>query len=260
MKLTLQDKNKLDLLIALFQLLKNCSTVLKFECHKDYIVIQGMDKSHVCLFFTKINSNWFTSYINEESIDIIIDSFSIFMVLSKIQESQILSIEYNKNEDMLDVDVLFQEQNDKKNKKGEYNCYYKLPIIDLEQDNYQIPHVEYDAEFSINSKQFHDLISQLGIFGDVLNIVCNENEINLESSGENGKMKVAIVIDDLNEFSISEGENIDLSFSLQYILKMCITTKLSKNVDIGVSNEFPLQIKYDLGEDSSCLFYIAPKI
>ena len=73
-------------------------------------------------------------------------------------------------------------------------------------------------------------------------------------------MKVSMVIDDLNEFSITENEKIKLSLSLQYLLKMCITTKISKNMEIGLSNDFPIRIKYDLGENSFCLFYVAPKV
>jgi DNA polymerase III sliding clamp (beta) subunit (PCNA family) len=41
---------------------------------------------------------------------------------------------------------------------------------------------------------------------------------------------------------------------------MCITNKLSLDIDFSLSNDYPMKINYNLGEDSSMTFYIAPKI
>ena len=62
MKLAIKDKNKKDLFIALFQNLKNCSQLISVLFENDHIFIQGMDKSHVCLFEVKIMNIWFDSY------------------------------------------------------------------------------------------------------------------------------------------------------------------------------------------------------
>lgn len=259
MRLTLSDKSKIDMLVALFQLYKNCSVIVKLEFIETGLIIQGMDKSHICLFLTDIKHSWFNSYSNLSNIQIILDSSTLLMVLSRIQENQLLVLEYNPNKETLDIEVLCNTASTKDDKK-DYNRFFQLPLIDLDQQTYHIPEVNYDAEFSINAKQFNDLMSQLVLFGDILNVICNEDEIYLESNGENGKMKVEIPIDNLNEFSISEGEKIEISFGLQSLYKMSITTKLSKDIEIGISNEFPIRIKYDLGEDSKSLFFIAPKI
>ena len=73
-------------------------------------------------------------------------------------------------------------------------------------------------------------------------------------------MVVNIPIDDLTEFAIIEGETIDLTDSLTYISKMCITNKLSNEVGFSISSECPMKISYDLGDQSHMVFYIAPKI
>ena len=41
---------------------------------------------------------------------------------------------------------------------------------------------------------------------------------------------------------------------------MCLSTKLSQELEISISLEYPLKIKYDLGKNSSLVFFIAPKI
>ena len=73
-------------------------------------------------------------------------------------------------------------------------------------------------------------------------------------------MRVDIPIDDLSTYSIVEGQEIVLTYSLTYINKMCITNKLSTDIDFYISNECPMKIQYNLGEDSSMMFYMAPKM
>jgi hypothetical protein len=41
---------------------------------------------------------------------------------------------------------------------------------------------------------------------------------------------------------------------------MCLSSKLGQLVSLSISSEYPMAIKYDLGDDSSVAFYIAPKI
>ena len=97
-------------------------------------------------------------------------------------------------------------------------------------------------------------------FGTDLNIKCSEERIDLVTDGIVGEMLVNIPIDDLNEYSIVEGDVIDLKYSLNYIAKMCLTNKLSSEVIFSISADYPMKINYDLGDDSSIVFYIAPKI
>ena len=106
----------------------------------------------------------------------------------------------------------------------------------------------------------NEIVSQLSVFGDIMNLKCSEEKIEIISRGIGGEMMVNIPIDDLAEFSISEGDIIDISYSLNYIHKMCITTKLSSEIEFSISGELPLRIKYDLGNNSCVMFFIAPKI
>ena len=255
MRLTLGSKTKIDILVAIFQLLKNSNTYVQLEFQSTYLHIQGMDKSHVCLFNIHINKSWFTSYEAEVATIVTVDSNSFHTILSRSQVNNTLVISVKDNQEYMNIDLLINNETD----KNDYNRYFQLPVLDLEQDNLAVPEIEYDADFSLKTKQLYDLTSQLSLFGDTIEISCSEEGINLHSSAEHGKMTVNIPIDDLNEFTISEGETLQLSYSLNYIHKMCLTTKLSKDIDISLSNNFPIRLKYDIGDESYVLFYVAPK-
>jgi proliferating cell nuclear antigen PCNA len=254
MLLSITEKTKRDIFISLFQLLKAASSTVTIIFLDDHAYIQGMDSSHVCLFDAKIYSAWFDKYeICENDLkNICLNSQILHSILSMSQEQDSVTLHYTDDADSLEIDLT--------NAKGEFNKYFKIPLIEMETDLLEIPSVEYDVEFSIKAKKMNELISQLATFGDVINIKCTEEKIDLISKGDGGEMLVNIPIDDLSEFSISEGHVIDISYSLNYINKMCITTKLSAEIEWSISADIPLKIKYDLGDNSSVMFFIAPKI
>jgi proliferating cell nuclear antigen PCNA len=135
-----------------------------------------------------------------------------------------------------------------------------MPLSEYEYEEMNIPVVDYDAEFSLSSKQISDMFSQLNNFGNDIIVNCSETSISLTTNGITGEMRVDIPIDDLSSYSIVEGEDITLTYSLAYINKMCITNKLSSDVEFSLSNDCPMKISYDLGDDSSMIFFIAPKM
>ena len=256
MKLSISEKSKKDIFISLFQLLKNSSSIVKIVFYDSYMYVQGMDKAHICLFDIKIYSDWFETYDSvADNSNICIDTHTFHNVLSMNQEQHSITIHYEDEADPESICI------DLISKKGDFNKYFKIPLVDLDTETLTIPiDVEYDAEFSINSKKIQEICSQLLIFGDIMQIICSEEKIDLISSGVNGEMLVKIPIDDLLEYSISEGEIIDISYSLNYIQKMCITNKLANEIEFSISGNIPMRIKYNLDSNSYVTFYIAPKI
>jgi len=256
MKIILSDKKKKESFISLFQVLKNCSSLINCTFNTDLLHIQGMDKSHICLFDVKLQKNWFENYDVSESIQICFDSNVFHSIISTKSDNQDLIIRFdNDNADLLHIH--FSPQNAV---KGEFNKFFKIPLAEYEYEELHIPNVEYDAEFTLSSKQISDIFSQLSNFGNDIIFKCSEEEISLTTIGIGGEMRVDIPIDDLSTYSIVEGEEIVLTYSLTYINKMCITNKLSTDIEFYISNECPMKIHYNLGDDSSMIFYMAPKM
>jgi proliferating cell nuclear antigen len=255
MKVTISNKNKKDLFVAIFQILKGCTSIVRVIFQKEKMYIQGMDKSHICLFEVNIQKKWFDEYnIDEDSSVMCFDTNIFHLIISSKQESHNIVI-HCYDSDNINIDLVSQEHT-----KGEFDRHFKIPLADFEYDEMNIPVVDYDAEFSISSKKICEITSQMLAFGTDLNIKCSEERIDLIADGIVGEMLVNIPIEDLNEYSIVEGDVIDLKYSLNYIAKMCLTNKLSSEVVFSISADYPMKINYDLGDDSSIVFYIAPKI
>ena len=79
---------------------------------------------------------------------------------------------------------------------------------------------DYDVEFLIDTKTIQEYCNQLLLFGDTINMTCNETNIFFSTSGTNGDMKIEVKIDDLIEYSLTEGMNMYIQYSLNYIQKI----------------------------------------
>jgi proliferating cell nuclear antigen PCNA len=257
MKVLIKQKNKKELFIALFQTIKNCSSLINLEFKKEELFIQGMDKSHVCMFEVKIISSWFDSYTtneNENKKFLVLDSQIFSTILSVMNDHYSLEL-YQEEDDFLNIDLITMD-----GVKGEINKMFKIPLNDCDYELLHLPNIEYDADFSIYSKKICEITGQMLVFGNDIQIQCTEDYVQLITNGVSGEMIVKIPMDDLKEYSINEDEQIDLKYSLTYIHKMCLTSRLSNSVIFSLSMEYPMKIYYDLGENCSLTFYIAPKI
>ena len=67
MKLHIETKEKLVFFISLFQQLRLFTKTLCIFFNDDNIYIQGMDASHVCLYESKLMSDWFYYYEKKEA-------------------------------------------------------------------------------------------------------------------------------------------------------------------------------------------------
>jgi len=255
MKIVISDKRKKEIFISLISLLKNSSSVISAIFDVEQIHIQGMDKSHVCLFDIKINKNWFNEYNVKEMSKICFEPNVFHSIISTKSDNQDLIIKM----DYDNLDVLHINFQSKEIKKGEFKKTFKMSLIEYDYEELNIPIVDYDTDFSLSSKQITDLFTQLSNFGSNITFNCSEENISLTTTSDTGEMIVDIPVDDLMSFCIIEDEKIILTYSLLYLNKMCITNKLSNDIELSLSNNSPMRINYNLGDESSVTFFIAPK-
>lgn len=249
MKLTISEANKKQF-ISIFQMLKNVSNMIQMNMNEDKIHIQGMDNSHVSLYDIQLDKTWFHNYEIDVSKDVCVDSALFSQILSLGLETEQINLIFH--EETVEMQLIGKD----------YNKIFNIHLIENNYEWMSIPNSnDYDADFSIKTKLIQEYCGQLLLFGDTLNVNCNDTNVYFFTSGNNGDMKIEIKIDDLMEYSITEETNIKIQYSLNFIQKTLLTYKFFENVHFFISTNLPLKISYNLScELSSCVFYIAPKI
>jgi proliferating cell nuclear antigen len=257
MKIVIGEKRKKDIFIAIFGLLKNSTSLINAFFKKDELYIQGMDKSHVCLFDLHLKSNWFTEYSVDTCDSICLDTSMFLSIISSKSDNQLLVIKKETDDELL-IELVSDPSMDCK--KTDYNKFYNLQLSENEYEEMGIPTTEYDAEIELPSKRITELMSQASDFGDDIIITCTEECIDFTAKNTSGGIRINVPVDDVVSYSIMENETIKLTYSLVYINKLCITNKVSDNIEFSLSNNQPMKIKYDLGDTSNLCFFIAPKM
>lgn len=254
-QLTIKPKSKKDVFMSIFQLLKNSTSTITAIFEPTHLHIQGMDKSHVCLFNLQLYANWFDEYCVPVKQEISFDSTIFHSIIStKCDDHHLIIKHNNESRDSLLIELLSDSE-----KPTNYNKYFTMPLIDEEYEELGIPNIEFEAEVTLPSKNATDMLSQLSNFGDDIVVKCSAECVDFISKGSSGEMRVNIPVDDMVSYSVVEDDIVMLTYSLTYLNKLCITNKLTPNIELYLSNDNPMKIVYNLSEESILAFYIAPK-
>ena len=256
LNLEIQNINKCHVFTTIFQHMKLFSENINVHFKTDGLSLQTMDSAHVSVIELCIPSTWFDRYDLEEDVVIGLNTVLLFKILSTREKEQVVLFDYHgDNTDQLQI--RFESE------KSMFNKAFDVPLVDLDTEIMGIPAMEYEAEFTLPSAHFAELVNQLKLFGDSMDIQCSEEEIILyANSVDSGKMSVKIDIEDLNSFVIDEGGQMRVSYSLNNLYNMVQFHKLSPNVDISLKTDFPMKLRFNiLGDvDAHITMYLAPKI
>lgn len=257
MNIVIKNNDKANMFSSLFQHVKVFTEQINIMFETGRMYIQTMDSSRISIFEIEIPNHWFDSFLleNNNPICIGIHVSILYKILSIRDTRQIIELSLDK--DLEHLFIHFTSEN-----KTVFDKHFELPLIDIESELMAIPIFETQADLTMCSTNFANIVNQLKIFGDTLIVECTEEKVGLTStSQESGKMYVDISIDDLNSFAINDGQQLSMSFSLTYLYNICLYHKIAKDVEIKFTESYPLKITYYLGDENAKIsFYLAPKI
>jgi proliferating cell nuclear antigen PCNA len=261
MNIQITNPVKADIFASVFQNMKSFSDNVNLTIDDNQLFIQAVDAGHVAIIELCLPTSWFDK-CDQANATIGVNSTILFKILSTRDKCQSISIQQTPNSDTLLIQFT-------SNNKTVFDKTFEMPLLDLDAELMTIPEIDYQAEFSLPSVTFANLIHQLKMFGDSMDIECSEEKILLFSNSQNcGKMSAEISIDDLTSFAIEEGEQLNMSFSLAHLQCIAQFHKLSKEVELKFKRDYPLNVAYNLDAGSSLegvnaatlKFYLAPKI
>jgi len=116
MEFKIKDKKKKDMFISIFSLLKNASSLIHLTVTPTTFHIQGMDKSHVCLFDLSLCAEWFYYYEVEGEHLLCFDTVVFYSIISIKSEDQTLVFHLLEDKtDVLGIEVCNEDrEKDKK--------------------------------------------------------------------------------------------------------------------------------------------------
>jgi len=245
MKLQINEIQKAFEWIELFKFIKQLNQHVTFMCKKDQLYIQLMDDSHICLIDITIPSTWFTLYETENQ------TFSVMTsILVKIfgMYTADTIIELIAGDEKLEINF--------KNKKE--NKYFQLNMMDIEKDILSPAMPNTKLDFVMKTKIFDKYMNELAIFGDEAIICCKEDRLYLKAKGDEGSISIEVEGDNLEEFSVVEGYEVETRYCLKYLQYISKLHIIYPNVHLFLDDSSPIVITFD-NSTITIKYYLAPK-
>jgi hypothetical protein len=196
--------------------------------------------------------------VNNTPCEICLNADLFCKALSFSSKTEYDILLYKNNEDTMHVEL-----SNAKGSKGEFDNHFVIPLLEMEYEEFNVSNVEHDADIILNAKQFVELVNQMSNFSEEvtdIDIEANETKVVISTKGTScGEFTSTIETENMIEYAITEGVSIEITFSIKSV-KLCLTNKLSNNVNLSISNSKPMKLLYDLGDESNLVFHIANKI
>lgn len=256
------NSEKSRIFAALLEIISNIIDELSIEFQEDKLYIQTMDSSRISLFELKLTKEWFDVYDVTENSVIGVKLSIINKIINCRDSSQSIEIKFTGSDcDKIDISLI-------NGTNGNYDKFYKTSVYMFETEQLNIPEIDADSEFTINSITLYKLFEQLRQFGENIKINCTNECISIcTNEGEDFTgMNVKIPEEDIIEYSVIENEDVIVEYNIIPMCKAFSIARLSKAKDISdsftihLSREAPIMIVFNMFTSSSIKFWVAPKI
>lgn len=232
---------------TIFQNIKSISDYITLIFEEHGLYVQGMDNSHISMYEIKLYSTWFDTYKINESKTLCVTSSILQKTLSTKTMTQSITIDIEKDNALI---ILFESKTKKRK--------FTIPLINIDSEVLSIPEQEYNVNICIQSKIFKNEIDELIQFSDTTKIICNKDNFVLSINDDECACDTTFPENSCESYETNCETN--AIYSLKMLQNFMKFFRLSQNINIHISEEIPILIKYNLQNNSYIKFYLAPKI
>jgi proliferating cell nuclear antigen len=212
-----------------------------FRFTDDGIYFKAIDPSQVLLVDYFISKKLFDKYDVEPNF-VGVDITEFNKILQRAMPKDRLSIE------LTDSELKIKLESDLKRS-------FKLPLIDVNEEEAKTPSVDYDTKIVIGSTSLKEMLRDAALFGSSVVLKVKTGKFYVEAKGSSGVMET-----EATRVSKIESENeVNAKFSLSFFQNIVRSVDAAEKVTIGLKNDSPMKIIYKLGE-SKIELYLAHMI
>lgn len=229
---------------TLIESLKNTLPDANLEFNKEGLKIIDTNPSKNVLIHLKLEGKSFEKYICKQKIVLGINLINFFKLLKTTSSSDTLKL-YVDSDNINELGIIVENS-----EKGSI-VNYKLSLIDLNETSFKIPNTNFDSVFVMLSSDFQKICRDMSNIGDEIDIKIINNQFFFTCFGDFAKQEV-ILTDKSDGIVVIEkpqkDEIIQGRFLLKFLMSFIKCTGLSTNVELFLKNDYPLILRYKVGD------------
>jgi len=245
MRLTLAEPSYLKESISIISDLVNEA---RFKITPNAIELVAMDPANVAMVVFKLLSSCFAEYDVKKDIEIAINLSNLKQVLRRASPKDMLTIE-------MDADNRLKIQLESNTIRT-----FNLPIIDLEEKDQKVPDLKFPVTIKTSSSILNEAVADVDVVGESVAFIAEPKKFILHAEGDLNQARIEIREDDDTKISVNSDEKIKAKYSIEYLKKMINGSKLSDDVIIQFSKDYPLKLEYKTVDKVMLSFILAPRV
>ena len=244
MRLTLAEPSYLKESISIISDLVNEA---RFKITPDAIEMVAMDPANVAMVVFKLLSSSFTEYDVKKDIEIAINLSNLKQVLRRASPRDMLTLELDDNRLKITL-------------KSNTTRTFNLPIIELEEKDQKVPDLKFPISVKTSSSILNEAIADVDVVGESVAFIVEPKKFTLHAEGDLNQAKIEIKEDETTKVSASSDAMVKAKYSIEYLKKMINGSKLSDDVIIQFSKDYPLKLEYKAIDKVMLSFILAPRV
>eukprot|EP00899_Mesostigma_viride_P025639 jgi/Mesvir1/625/Mv22173-RA.1 len=237
----------------LVEVLKELTNDVNFFFDQKGVRIVSFDLAHCALFHAFLEASKIEEYKCNKQYTIGISLVNLFKLLKNVTVNDELELRLDDaNLDVLQITILNRVKNTR--------WTYEMKLMDIDEEMIEIPEKEYMTCITMVSSEFQKICRDISIVADKVRIECGGDNIVLSGSGDIGNCQLEIGKNH-PEMTLNavNGDRIDETYSVRYLCTFSKASGLCNTVDIFIMPEYPMIVKYKIGDLGSLMFALAPQ-
>eukprot|EP00899_Mesostigma_viride_P027345 jgi/Mesvir1/7796/Mv11739-RA.1 len=239
---------------VLVEVLKELTNDVNIYFTKRGLRIVSFDLSHCALFHAFMEAEHIEEYRCNKEYTIGVSLVNFFKLIKNVSVNDELELKLSdENLDVLHITILNRAKNTR--------WSYEMKLMDIDEEMIEIPEKEYMTCITMVSTEFQKMCRDLAVVADRVRFRCNGDNIVLSGSGDIGTCQLEIGKDHPDmKVNIAKGGDVDECFSVRYLCTFSKAAGLCNSVDIFIMPEYPMIIKYKIGDLGTLMFALAPLV
>ena len=134
-----------------------------------------------------------------------------------------------------------------------------LKLLDIDEDIYQIPDVQFDSQINMPSVDFQKYCRDLSVISDYVEIKSSDTLLEFNAFGDFANQKIHINQTSNGMIITKSNKSVSGKYSLKYLNLFTKSTNLSNIVEMYLMTNYPLILVYYVGNLGKLQYCLAPK-
>jgi proliferating cell nuclear antigen len=238
---------------GLFESLKEILNDVNIRFDKTGMKITAMDGNKCACVHIKLDSDKFEQYqCNSNMVTAGVNMSSLFKLVKTIGSHDTVSFVIYKNKPF-ELHIFFS--NEVKNT----STTSILKLLDIDEDIYQIPDVQFDSQINMPSVDFQKYCRDLSVISDYVEIKSSDTILEFNAFGDFANQKIQINQTSNGMIITKSNKTVSGKYSLKYLNLFTKSTNLSNIVEMYLMTNYPLILVYYVGNLGKLQYCLAPK-